>query len=208
MPFTRIRVSASRLRVSPILVTAVLTFALSAQFAAAQQTLGSINGTVTDSSGAVVQGATVKVRAVATNLAVTAESKGDGSFAIADLPIGGYEVTFTKDGFKTALYPAIIVQGSRTTTVNTKLNPGSVTTSVTVDATPLLNETDTTNGYTLGTEQIEAVPLGTGSFTQLAILAPGVSASFRDRDRMKASAIRASWPTASATRAISSPSTE
>jgi hypothetical protein len=178
MPFTRIRVSASRLRVSPILVTAVLTFALSAQFAAAQQTLGSINGTVTDSSGAVVQGATVKVRAVATNLAVTAESKGDGSFAIADLPIGGYEVTFTKDGFKTALYPAIIVQGSRTTTVNTKLNPGSVTTSVTVDATPLLNETDTTNGYTLGTEQIEAVPLGTGSFTQLAILAPGVSADF------------------------------
>jgi hypothetical protein len=144
----------------------------------AQQTLGAINGTVTDSSGAVVQGATVKARAVATNLSVTAQSKNDGSFAIADLPIGTYEVAFTKDGFDTAVYPQIIVQGNRTSTVNTRLKPGSVSTSVTVDATPLLNETDTTNGYTMGAQQIEAVPLGTGSFTQLAILAPGVNADF------------------------------
>ena len=49
---------------------------------------------------------------------------------------------------------------------------------MTVDATPLLNETDTTNGYTMGAQQIEEVPLGTGSFTQLAILAPGVNADF------------------------------
>jgi hypothetical protein len=159
-------------------VSAILWVACLTQFAIGQQTLGAINGTVTDSTGAIVQGASVKARAVATNLAVTAQTKGDGSFAIADLPIGDYELTFTKDGFQTQVYPTIIVQGSRTTTVNTKLNPGQVTTSVTVDATPLLNQTDTTNGYTLGTEQIEAVPLGTGSFTQLAILAPGVNADF------------------------------
>ncbi len=42
--------------------------------------------------------------------------------AIADLPIGTYEVKFTKDGFQTAVYPQIIVQGSRTTTVNPKLS--------------------------------------------------------------------------------------
>ena len=144
----------------------------------AQQTLGSINGTVVDSSGAVVQSAKVKVRSPATNLEVAAQTKNDGSFAVADLPIGNYEVTFTKEGFQTAVYPQIIVQGSRTTTVNSKLQPGSVSASVTVDATPLLNETDTTNGYTMGAQQIEAVPLGTGSFTQLAILAPGVNADF------------------------------
>ncbi len=156
----------------------LLAFTLLSQFSFAQQTLGSINGTVVDSSGAVVQGAVVKARAIATNLSVTAQSRNDGSFAISDLPIGTYEVSFIKDGFDTALYPQIIVQGNRTTTVNTKLKPGSVSTSVTVDATPLLNQTDTTNGYILGTQQIEAVPLGTGSFTQLAILAPGVSADF------------------------------
>jgi hypothetical protein len=140
--------------------------------ASAQQTLGAINGTVTDASGAVVQAATVKAHAVATNLEVTAQTKSDGSFAISDLPIGTYQVTFTKDGFQSEVYPQISVQGSRTTTVNSKLKPGSVSTMVTVDATPMLNETDTTNSYTLGPEQIEAVPLGTGSFTQLAILAP------------------------------------
>lgn len=155
-----------------------LGIALLGQTLAGQQTLGSVNGTVTDSSGAVVQGANVKARAIATNLEVTAQTKSDGSFAIADLPIGTYEVTFNKNGFQTAVYPQIIVQGNRTATVNAKLNPGAVTSSVTVNATPLLNETDTTNGYTLGTDQIEAVPLGTGSFTQLAILAPGVQADF------------------------------
>jgi hypothetical protein len=144
----------------------------------AQQTLGSMNGTVTDSSGAVVAGATVKARAIATNLAVNAQTKNDGSFSITDLPIGTYEVTFSKEGFQTAVYPEILVQGNSTRTVNARMVPGKVTESVTVNATPLLNETDTANGYTLGTEQIEAVPLGTGSFTQLAILAPGVNADF------------------------------
>ncbi len=151
---------------------------LFAASAIAQETLGALNGTITDTSGAVVQGVTVKARALATNLEVTAESKGSGSFSIADLPIGTYEVTFTKDGFQTAVYPQIILQGSRTATVNAILKPGAVSSTVTVEATPLLNQTDTANSYTMGAQQIEAVPLGTGSFTQLAILAPGVAADF------------------------------
>ncbi|HET9405769.1 MAG TPA: TonB-dependent receptor [Candidatus Sulfotelmatobacter sp.] len=142
----------------------------------AQQTLGAINGTVTDSSGAVVQGAAVKARAQATNLEVSAQTKTDGSFNIADLPIGSYEVKFIKEGFDTSDYPHIIVQGNRTTTVNAKLSPGQVTSSVTVNAIPLLNETDTTTGYVLNGAVIENTPLGTGSFTQLATLSPGVSA--------------------------------
>jgi len=149
---------------------------LCASQAISQQTLGSMNGTVTDSTGAVVPEAAVKVRAPATNLEVAGETKPDGSFNIADLPIGTYEVTFKKDGFETAVYPQIIVQGNRTTTVNAKLKPGAVTSTVTVEATPLLNQTDTTTGYTLDEVQIANIPLGTGSFTQLAILSPGVSA--------------------------------
>jgi hypothetical protein len=126
----------------------------------------------------VVPGASVKIRAIATNLEISAQSKSDGSFSVVDLPIGTYVVTFAKEGFQTATYPEIIVQGSRTSTVNAKLQPGAVSSTVTVNATPLLNETDTANGYTLGAQQIEDVPLGTGSFTQLAILAPGVNADF------------------------------
>jgi len=156
----------------------LLTIAFLTQFASAQETLGSMNGTASDPSGAVVQGARVKIRAVATNLEVAAETKNDGSFSITDLPIGTYEVKFVKDGFATVDYVEILVQGNRTTTVNAKLRPGAVSSTVTVEGTPLLNETDNANGYTLGPQQIEDVPLGTGSFTQLAILAPGVSADF------------------------------
>jgi Carboxypeptidase regulatory-like domain len=160
------------------LFTAVLTLASLSQLALGQQTLGAMNGTVTDTSGAVVQGVTVKIHSLATNLEVSATTNADGSFSIVDLPIGTYSVTFTKDGFQTAVYPQIILQGSRTSTVNAKLKPGAVSSTVTVEATPLLNETDTTNGYTMGAQQIESVPLGTGSFTQLAIQAPGVNADF------------------------------
>ncbi len=161
-----------------LLLIAAAIFTASTHPALAQQTLGSINGAVTDTSGAVIQGAQVRVRAVATNLAVTAESKADGSFSIADLPIGTYEVKFLKDGFESAVYPQIIVQGNRTTTISAKLKPGAASETVTVEGTPLLNQTDTTNGYTVGSDVIPTVPLGTGSFTQLAILAPGVSADF------------------------------
>jgi len=149
---------------------------LSPTTAEAQLTLGSINGTVTDSSGAVVAGAAIKARAVATNLEVTAESKSNGSFSIPDLPIGDYQMTFSRDGFQAANYPQIIVQGNRATTVNPQLNPRGAVESVTVNATPLLNQTDTTTGYVLDSKIIENSPLGTGSFTQLAILSPGVSA--------------------------------
>lgn len=172
------RVSVCPLKCTIASLAILFTLASITPTAFAQQTLGSINGTVTDSSGAVIAGANVKARNIGTNLLVTSATKADGSFAIADLPIGTYALTFTKEGFETVVYSQILVQGSRTSTVSTKLVPGKVTESVTVDATPLLNQTDTTNGYTLGAQQIEEVPLGTGSFTQLAILAPGVNADF------------------------------
>jgi Carboxypeptidase regulatory-like domain len=167
--------SASDARCFQLLLV-ILSLALWSLSALGQQTLGSLDGAVTDTSGASIQGATIKARALATNLELTAITKSDGSFGIADLPIGTYAVTFTKDGFQTAVYPRIIVQGDRTSTLNAKLKPGAVSSTVTVEATPLLNQTDTTTGYVLGEQQIENAPLGTGSFTQLAILSPGVSA--------------------------------
>jgi hypothetical protein len=142
----------------------------------AQQTLGSISGTVTDSTGGAVSGVTVTSHHVDTNLTETAATKNDGSYNIPDLPVGTYELTFSKDGFKTEVHSQILVQANRTATVNSSLEVGSVSSQVTVSATPLLNETDTTIGYVLSSDLIQSTPLGTGSFTQLAILSPGVSA--------------------------------
>jgi hypothetical protein len=146
--------------------------------ARAQQTLGAINGTVSDSTGAVLSKVEVKIRNLDTNLEVVVSTKDDGSFSVTALPIGPYSVSFARDGFKTEVHNQITVTGGVTATVNGSLLPGEVSTSVTVEGTPLLNSTDTTNGYTLGTELIESTPLGTGSFTQLALLSPGVNADF------------------------------
>jgi len=158
------------------LILSVCVLTLMAPLAArAQQTLGSINGAVVDQSNAVVVGATVEARNINTGLVVTTKSQNDGSFNMVNLPIGTYEVSITKEGFKKDVHSEILVRGNLTSTVNAKLVPGEMTSTVTIEATPLMNQTDTTNGYTLGSEVIQSTPLGTGSFTQLAILAPGVN---------------------------------
>jgi carboxypeptidase family protein len=144
----------------------------------AQGTLGSITGTVTDSSGAVVGDAEVKILNLGTGQEQTVKTKKDGSFSAEELSIGAYSVTFARDGFKTEVHSRILVQGDRTTTVNSTLVPGEVSVTVTVTGTPLMNQTDTTIGYVVDRLTIDDTPLGTGSFTQLAILSPGVHADF------------------------------
>ena len=142
----------------------------------AQQTLGTINGTVTDISGAAMANATVTAVSVQTGLRRSTTTSKTGYWEILNLPVGTYKVTVTEANFETVDYPAIEVQEMQAKTLNASMQPGKVTESVTVTANPLLNATDTTNGYTLDKTQIEATPLATGSFTQLAILAPGVNA--------------------------------
>ena len=85
-------------------------------------------------------------------------------------------VTVTHAGFETTQMNRIPVQEARATTVNATLKIGQVSESVEVTSTPLLNATDATNGYTLDTSQIDVTPLATGSFTQIAVLSPGVNA--------------------------------
>lgn len=131
----------------------------------AQQTLGSINGTVTDPSNAVIREAQVQAKNLGTGLTVNVTTRSDGSYNIVDLPIGTYSVTISKGGFKTEIHSNILVRGNLATTVNATLQAGEVSSTVTVTGTPLMNQTDTTNGYTLGTELIQNAPLGTGSFT-------------------------------------------
>jgi hypothetical protein len=168
----------SRFPVYTLVAIAALVYCCLTPFALGQQTLGAITGTVTDPSGAFVSDATVKAVNIATNLQVAAQTKTNGSFVIPDLPVGTYRVTVTKDGFKTETHTRILVFGDRTTTVDTTLVVGSISATVEVTAVPLMNQTDTTIGYVVDTQTIGTTPLGTGSFTQLAILSPGVHADF------------------------------
>ena len=142
----------------------------------AQQTLGGITGTVTDPSGGALPDVDVSAVAEDTKLTRTARSNAQGSYTFNDLPIGAYTLTFKHDGFTTQRFPGIVVQADRTVTLPAQLKVGAVSESVTVDVNPLLNAVDTTNGYVLDKQQIESIPLPTGSFTGVAILSPGVNA--------------------------------
>lgn len=156
----------------------LLLFALSFSPLAAQQSLGNITGTVTDASGAVVAGVRVKLLNTQTGLARTVASNSRGAYTFFGLPIGQYSLTFSRQGFKTLVHSKILVQANRTASVSAALQPGNVSTTINVSATPLLNKVDTTNGYILTPSTIKAIPLGTGSFTQLATLSPGVNSDF------------------------------
>jgi hypothetical protein len=158
------------------IVLSLCFFLLFINHAQPQQTLGSISGTVTDSSGSVLQGVAVKVVEDGTQLTRTAQTSATGGYNFPDLPIGMYTVTFTHEGFTVAKFPGIVVQSDRTVNLPAQLAVGAASESVTVNATPLMNVEDTTNGYVVDKTQIEETPLPTGSFTGLAVLSPGVNA--------------------------------
>ena len=142
----------------------------------AQQTLGGITGTVTDKTGSLLPETTVTIVGDQTKLTRTQKTNPNGSYDFVNLPIGTYTLTFSHGGFQSQKIPSITVQADRTATLNTALAVGKVGTVIEVEAVPLLNAVDTTNGYVLEKTQIEAIPLPTGSFTGLAILSPGVNA--------------------------------
>jgi hypothetical protein len=166
-----------RIGLSILVRCALVCFALTLSIPTpAQQTLGGITGAVTDTSGAALPDTVVTAIENQTSLTRTQKTDPNGVYTFVNLPIGSYTLTFTHTSFETQRIPSITVQADRTATVNATLSVGAVSTTVTVEETPLLNAVDTTNGYVMDKVQIDAVPLPTGSFTGLAILSPGVSA--------------------------------
>ena len=160
----------------PRLLAIVAVVALCGSTLFAQQTLGGITGDVTDPTGSVIPNATVTVLDEQTSLTRTLVTNGAGTYSFVNLPIGSYTMTFTATGFETQKTPHITVQGNRTATLNAQLKIASAGQTVEVDATPLMNAVDTTNGYVMDKTQIDTVPLATGSFTGLAVQSAGVNA--------------------------------
>ncbi len=142
----------------------------------AQQTLGGITGEVTDSSGGVIPNVAVSLVGEQTSLARTAKTNGSGVYSFVNLPIGTYTLTYTAEGYDVQKTAHINVQADRTATVNAALKVGKTSETIEVEASPLMNAVDTTNGYVLDNAQIDLAPLATGSFTGLAIQSTGVSA--------------------------------
>jgi hypothetical protein len=168
--------SRSRRRVSVFALLITFLCLFETPMLTAQQTLGAITGVVTDPEGSILPGTTVTLVGEQTGLKRTAIAGSNGFYEFQNLPIGSYTLTFARDGFESDRFPGIQVQADRTVTLPAQLKVGAASESVTVEATPLLNAVDTTNGYVLDKAQLEAIPLATGSFTGVAILSPGVNA--------------------------------
>jgi hypothetical protein len=146
---------------------------LSAGTALAQSDRGTISGSVLDSSGAAVAGASVVVRGTATGNAYKTVTSGDGVYRISDIAIGRYDITVDFQGFKSSVQKDVLVQINTVTALNITLEPGSTTEQVTVQAdAPQLETESSDEGTVVGTKQIEELPLSLATSSQSFLRSP------------------------------------
>jgi len=148
---------------------------LTATFALAQT--GSIRGTVTDSAGAVVQGAEIMVRNLESNASRTVTSSSTGAYSVPDLPVGRYEITIKMASFKTFRASDVQLTVAQVLSVNPQLEPGAVTEEVQVRADQIPDvDLETSQVSNLVDERaIKDLPLITRNPYELVLLSPGTS---------------------------------
>jgi len=135
---------------------------------------GSITGTVTDPSGAVVAKAHIIVRNEGTNATRVAESNEDGDYTVALLAPGHYRVSVEKPGFRRSARGDVILDVEQTARVDFPLQVGIVNEEVTVTDTPPLVQTDTsTLGQVVNGRAVHELPLNERNFLSFALLVPG-----------------------------------
>ncbi|HYM13345.1 MAG TPA: carboxypeptidase-like regulatory domain-containing protein, partial [Bryobacterales bacterium] len=142
--------------------------------AAAQTTTGSIVGTVTDNTGAVIPGASVTVTNTDTGAETKTSTDSSGNYVVTPLPVGHYSVTVEAQGFKKSVSGGITLNVQDRIGVNVALEVGQVTETVeVVGAAPRL-QTDTSYlGQVVDSQKIVDLPLNGRFFTRLAVLTAG-----------------------------------
>jgi hypothetical protein len=157
-----------------VLILAGIAFAAAFTFAQTTISTGSIVGTVTDASGAVLSGAKVAIMNKGTGHNVIVSSNSSGAFSSGALVPGEYMVRVEAPNFKTTEVP-VTVQVSVTSTVNARLDVGKSTEVVEVQATSVgVNTEQATVQGVLTSNQIENLPINGRNFMDLAQLEPGV----------------------------------
>src|SRR3989475_2992720 len=123
--------------------------------AKAQTVNGTFHGTVSDSSGAILPGATVEVKNASTDLVRQTTTTGDGFYTITQLPPGHYAINASKSGFTTARQSDVELLVNRDAEVNFTLQVGAVSQTVDVTAAPpALQAADATISQVIGSKQV------------------------------------------------------
>ena len=179
MKSNSVSVWAGRLGVA--LVGCLVLILLGAGPAFAQFDTGAVLGTVTDSSGASINGATVTLTSETTGVAVTFTTSGDGSYKFTPVKIGSYKVSVTLQGFQTAVQREIVVNVGQSVVVDIALKPGSVNETVEVTAAaPVLQSQDASVGQVVDSRSVNNLPLNGRNFTFLAQTVAGVNSPQED----------------------------
>src|SRR5438132_1212878 len=160
------------LRTIPLLVMLVLAW--NTAHARAQAVYGSISGIITDTTGAVVPGATVTITSAERRTADSVVTNESGLYVKERLLPGTYEVRAELPGFKAAVFPDIDVSVDTQTKLNIRLDIGQVSENVTVAGfSPVLKTDRADVATTFDTKQINDLPILDRNFTKLILMTPG-----------------------------------
>ncbi len=145
------------------------------RLAAAQAVTGTILGTVSDSTGAVIGGAKVTVTNVDTGQSRTVTSDAAGEYTVPQMPTGNYTVLAEMTGFKATALSNVQVGVDQRVRIDVTLEVGQMSESVTIEATtPLVQTNSSELGTTVDEEQIKTLPLNGRNFVSLTRTVPGV----------------------------------
>jgi Carboxypeptidase regulatory-like domain len=162
-----------------------LTVSLSLGISAfAQETTGTLVGSVKDSNGAAVAGATVNITDTAKGgiTVRTLITNDDGEFSVPSLSPSVYSVTVEAKNFKKAVRTSVKLDVGERKSVDVKLEAGKIEETVTVEADPVsIDLNSATNGTTISGDQVREISINNRNFTQLVALAPGVSNDLSDQ---------------------------
>jgi Carboxypeptidase regulatory-like domain len=151
---------------------------LSAGVAVADELYARIRGTVTDATGASVPDATVTVTNTGTGISKSMTTGPDGLFELVNLPIGSYKLTAVKTSFKTFTETGITLAVNQIYVVNVRLEVGTVTEQILIEAAPTQVETTSMQlGIVITGQKIVDLPLNGRNWIQLQQTQPGVVAS-------------------------------
>src|SRR5260221_9341674 len=158
-----------------ILTLFLLSFSFFVSQTYAQDPFGSIEGTVKDPQGSVVQNATVAVKNIATNATKTVVTNAGGNYRVLQLQPGIYEIKVSASGFKQSLIDRVQVQVGQIASADIALQVGGATETVTVTPTAeaQIERSDNAVSGVVNTRQIENLPLNGRNFLDLAQLQPG-----------------------------------
>ena len=172
-------------------------FLLTCQNLLFAQDTTSLGGRVTDSSGAILPGASVKLTLTATGITRTNTTDSSGEYQFSQLTPGKYDLTVAMAGFAPAEKAGMELLVSQPATVNVTLAVASVQQDVTVTSNvqPVLNTTDATLGNAFDGNQVATLPLDQRNVPDLLSLQPGVTFMGRSDDVIRGgdAAIRPVW---------------